>query len=266
MNTVSEKFIRIQENKIRYFEYGDSSNTVLFVHGLGASAERWDPIIPYFSENYHVITLDLPGFGLSDKPSIDYTVDFFVRSLSEFISKLGIENNTVIGSSLGGQITTELTVAEPRLVNKMILVSPSGVVNHATPALDAYVAAAISPNQKNAEKAFLMMDGLNKKVDPQTVTEFIQRMSMPNAKMAFLSSIISNKDSMITSEKLAKISAASLVIWGDNDPVIPKENSHLLLSSIKNCKFVEMTKCGHTPFVNKPKKFSKIVLEFLKEK
>lgn len=265
MNTISEKFITIQENKIRYFECGTSSNTIMCVHGLGASAERWETVIPYFKKNYHTIALDLPGFGLSDKPSIDYTIDFFVKTLSEFIIKLGIKNNIMIGSSLGGQITTEFAIAEPRLINKMILVSPSGVVNYSTPALDAYIAAVISPSQKNVINAFSMMSGLNKEVDPKTVNEFIQRINMPNAKKAFLSAIMSNKESKITCEKLANLSIPSLVIWGDSDPVIPKENSDLFFSCIKNCKFEEMKKCGHTPFVEEPKKFSKIVLDFLKE-
>jgi len=266
MTTIAEKFISIQENKIRYFEYGTSSNTVMFVHGLGASAERWETVIPYFKENYRVIALDLPGFGLSDKPSIDYTIDFFVKTLSEFIIKLGIKNNVMIGSSLGGQITTEFAISEPQLINKMILVSPSGVVNYSTPALDAYIAAAISPIQKNVMNAFSMMGGLNKEVESKTVTEFIQRLNMPNAKKAFLSAIMSNKESKITCEKLANVSVPSLVIWGDSDPVIPKENADLFFSCIKNCKFTEMKKCGHTPFVDEPEKFSKIILEFLKEK
>lgn len=264
MNTISEKFISIQENKVRYFECGASPNTVIFVHGLGASAERWRSVIPYFKENYHVIALDLPGFGLSDKPSIDYTIDFFVRTLSEFIAKLGIRDSIMIGSSLGGQITTEFTMAEPHLVNKMILVSPSGVVNYSTSALDAYIAAAISPTQNNVKNAFSMMGGLNKEVDPKIINEFIQRINVPNAKKAFLSAIISNRESKISCEKLSHLSTPSLIIWGDADPVIPKENSDLFLSCIKNCKFVEMKKCGHTPFVDDPKKFSKIVLEFLK--
>ena len=258
-----EKFITIQGNNLRYFEYGTSSNTVIFVHGLGASAERWEYVIPYFRKNYRVIALDLPGFGLSDKHPIDYTIDFFVRSLSEFIDKLGIQNSILIGSSLGGQIITELAIAEPKLINNMILVSPSGVVNYSSIALDAYIGAAISPTQKNVKNAFSMMNGQNKEVDFQTVDEFIKRINMPNAKKAFLSTIISNRGSKISCEKLANVSVPSLVIWGEHDPVIPKENANMFFSCIKNCQFVEMKKCGHTPFVEEPEKFSKIVLEFL---
>lgn len=261
-----EKFITIQENKIRYLEYGVSSNAIIFVHGLGASAERWEYVIQYFRENYRVIVPDLPGFGLSDKPSIDYTVDFFVKTLSEFIDGIGIQNAILIGSSLGGQIIAELAITEPKLINKMILVSPSGVVNYSAIVLDVYIGAAISPTQENVRNAFLMMNGQNKDVDSKIVNNFIKRMNTPNAKNAFLSTIMSNKESKISCEKLANVSIPSLVIWGECDPLIPKDNADLFLSCIKNCQFVEMKKCGHTPFVDKPKKFSKIVLEFLKEK
>jgi len=76
---VKENFIQVDGNKIRYLETGHSKNTLVLVHGLGASAERWSKTIPYFAKNYHLIVPDLIGFGYSDKPLVDYTTDFFFR-------------------------------------------------------------------------------------------------------------------------------------------------------------------------------------------
>ncbi len=98
---MNEKFINIDENKIRYLESGNSDNTLVLIHGLGASAERWEYVIPHFKEHFRVIVPDLIGFGYSDKPLVDYTTDFFSEFLKKFLEKLDIKNPVLIGSSLG---------------------------------------------------------------------------------------------------------------------------------------------------------------------
>ena len=82
--TVEEKFLRINGNKIRYLESGDSKKIIVLIHGLGASAERWDQVIPLFADEYRVIVPDLIGFGYSDKPLVDYTTEFFSEFLENF--------------------------------------------------------------------------------------------------------------------------------------------------------------------------------------
>ena len=83
---VEEKFLQIDGNKIRYLDSGDSKSTLVLIHGLGASAERWTRVIPLFSEHFRVVVPDLIGFGLSDKPTVDYTPDFFSDFL-EFLKE-----------------------------------------------------------------------------------------------------------------------------------------------------------------------------------
>ena len=85
-----QKFVKVGSNKIRYVEAGSNSKKVLvLVHGLGASAERWEHVIPELSKKYTVIAPDLPGFGYSDKPSLDYTPQFFAEFLSDFLETIG---------------------------------------------------------------------------------------------------------------------------------------------------------------------------------
>jgi len=100
---LTEKFVNIDGNKIRYLEVGTSNETLVLIHGLGASAERWEYVIPLFQEYFRLIVPDLIGFGYSDKPLVDYTTDFFSEFLKKFFKKLEIKNPIVIGSSLGGQ-------------------------------------------------------------------------------------------------------------------------------------------------------------------
>jgi len=162
---VEEKFLRIDENDIRYLESGSSKKTLVLIHGLGASAERWEKVIPLFSKHFRVIIPDLIGFGYSDKPLADYTLDFFSSFLEKFFAAANIQNSIVIGSSLGGQIAAEYTAEHPQNVEKLILVSPSGVMKKSTPALDAYIMAALYPNEQNAKNAFELMESSGKDID-----------------------------------------------------------------------------------------------------
>ena len=260
---MNEKFINIDENKIRYLESGNSDNTLVLIHGLGASANRWEHVIPHFKEHFRVIVPDLIGFGYSDKPLVDYTTDFFSEFLKKFLEKLDIKNPVLIGSSLGGQIIAEYTLNNNDTVKKLVLISPSGVMKHSTPALDAYVMAALYPNQEAAKNAFEMMSGSSKNIDPKIVEGFVKRMRLPNAKMAFMSTLLGLKNSQILTEKLSSITVPTMVAWGELDPVIPVKYADSIVSTIKDCRFYRMDGCGHTPYVDDPEIFAKTVMKFL---
>lgn len=260
---VQENFIQIDGNKIRYLESGNSKNILVLVHGLGASAERWNNVIPKFAKHYHVIVPDLIGFGYSDKPIVDYTPDFFSTFLGKFFNALEIKRPNVIGSSLGGQITAEYASAHPDNIEKLILVSPSGVMKQSTPALDAYIMAALYPNEQSAKNAFEMMESSGNQVDDRIVHGFIERMQLPNAKLAFMSTVLGLKNSEVITPKLHTIISPTLIIWGSKDPVIPIQYAESFALSIKDCRFYRMDNCGHTPYVQDPDTFSSLVLEFL---
>lgn len=83
---MKENFIQVDGNTIRYLESGDSKHILVLIHGLGASAERWNKVIPLFAKQYRVIVPDLIGYGYSDKPVADYTPDFFHLFLRNFLS------------------------------------------------------------------------------------------------------------------------------------------------------------------------------------
>jgi pimeloyl-ACP methyl ester carboxylesterase len=260
---VQENFIQVDGNKIRYLESGDSKNILVLVHGLGASAERWNNVIPNFAKHYRVIVPDLIGFGYSDKPVVDYTPDFFSTFLGKFFDVLGIKRPNVIGSSLGGQITAKYASENPNNIEKLILVSPSGVMKKSTPALDAYIMAALYPNEESAKNAFEMMESSGNKIDDVIIHGFVERMQLPNAKLAFMSTVLGLKNSEIITTRLHTINSPTLIIWGSEDPVIPIQYAESFASSIKDCRFYRMDGCGHTPYVQDPVTFSSIVLEFL---
>jgi len=256
------KTTEIDGNKIRYFEKGTTKHTLLLLHVLGASAERLEYVIPLFAKKFKVIVPDLIGFGYSDKPMVDYTTDYFAEFVSKFVNKVGIKELNVIGSSLGGQIAAESIINHDVNVKKLVLVSPSGVMKHSTPALDVYISAALYPNTDSALNAFQAMSG-RKKIDEKIVSGFVERMQLPNAKMAFMSTLLGLSNSQIITEKLQLITIPTLIVWGENDPIIPIEYAQSFVSGINDCRFYKMTGCGHVPYAEKPNVFFQIVSDFL---
>lgn len=259
---MKEKFVTINRNKIRYLEEGQSDRNLVLLHGLGGYAERWSNIMPYLSKKYHTYAPDLIGYGQSDKPSVDYTPEFFIKFVFDFIESLGIKKTFMIGTSLGGQIAAECAATQSPVIDKVILISPAGIMRKSTPILDAYTMAALYPNWDSVKNAYQMMIGSTKQVSDISVERFVTNMSRPNAKMVFLSTLLGLKNAPDIFEKLENITAPTMVVWGKEDKLIPFEYSSQFVSSIKNCEFTPMEECGHSPYVEDPEKLSEIIIKF----
>jgi 2-hydroxy-6-oxonona-2,4-dienedioate hydrolase len=144
------------------------------------------------------------------------------------------------------------------------MVAPAGIMKSHTPVLDAYTMAALYPNHESVKIAYQMMMGKNKEISSQSVENFISNMARPNSKMVFLSTLLGMKNSPVITEKLKLIKVPTLLIWGNDDKMIPIEYSKEFVSSIPGCDFVVMDGCGHTPYEEKPDEFSKLALDFLR--
>jgi pimeloyl-ACP methyl ester carboxylesterase len=258
-----EKFVTINRNKIRYLEDGHSDRIIILMHGLGGYAERWSNLIPLLNKKFHIFAPDLIGYGQSDKPSVDYTPEFFVKFVFDFIETLGIKKTCMIGTSLGGQIVAECAATQSPTIEKIILISPAGIMRKSTPTLDAYTMAALYPIKESVKTAYRMMVGPGKQVSEISIERFVNNMSRPNAKMVFLSTLLGLKNAPDICEKLGRIIIPTLLIWGKEDKLIPFEYSQQFVSAISNCEFIPMEGCGHSPYVEDPEKLSELVIKFL---
>jgi pimeloyl-ACP methyl ester carboxylesterase len=171
----------------------------------------------------------------------------------------------MVGTSLGGQIVAECAISQNKVIEKIVLVSPAGIMKGSTPTLDAYSMAALYPSYDTVKTAYEMMTGTNKKVSNDAIDDFIKRMTQPNAKMAFMSTILALKNTPPITERLSNIIVPTLLIWGKHDTMIPVKYANDYATSIKNCQLEIMENCGHTPHIEEPIKFSQSVLNFLSQ-
>lgn len=120
------QYITIGEHNIRYFEEGQGE-TVIFIHGIGQAMYTFRKNVRVLSEHCHVISIDLLGHGLSDKPDIDYTINDFSKLIVDFMDAMNIEKAALLGFSTGAIIALDVAIKYPKLVSRLILLSPGGL-------------------------------------------------------------------------------------------------------------------------------------------
>ncbi len=239
---------------------------VIFIHGLGSSADRWLDIPDAMSLlGLHSVAVDLPGFGLSAKPEIDYTIAKFVQVVAEFIRTTKMERASVVGHSLGGYIAARLAAEHPDLIERLVLIDTSGMLNGPTPLLKQYLEAAMNPDKKNVRAVLEQMVADPVRIPEVLVDGFIYKMHQTGAKHAFKSAYENSVNTQIGIDRLGQIKAPTLIIWGKRDELIPLEYLQTFQESIDGSEVAIVEDAGHAPFAEKPAIICELLHKFLFE-
>ena len=136
---------------------------------------------------YHSIAVDLIGFGGSDMPKLDYTINRFREFVVDFMHAIKIDDGktTVIGHSLGGYIAAELAIENSTMMENLVLIDSSGMLDKPTPLLEKYLDAAISASHEKVKEVFEQLVAQSWRVFPILIDVFVKRINMPGAKYAF---------------------------------------------------------------------------------
>src|SRR3954465_9728727 len=117
-----QRRMRIDDREVRYVDAGEGPALVL-IHGLGASWQSWLEQVPGVSPAHRVVAMDLPGFGCSEMPAEDISIEFYAKWTFRLLDALGIESCAVVGNSMGGFIASERAIREPDRVQRLVVVS-----------------------------------------------------------------------------------------------------------------------------------------------
>ena len=273
---MEDKSILLNNNiKMRYLESKQgvriSDRHILFIHGLGSSADRWLDIPDAISMYYHTIAVDLIGFGGSDKPKdVNYTIEQFSEFILEFIEKIGLSGDdrkiTLVGHSLGGYIAVDFAIRNKGLIEKLVLLDSSGFLKGPTPLLEQYLNAAKYPSYDSVRNVFEQMVAQPWKVLPVIINIFITRINSPGAKYPFESAYQNSTTTQIDLSRLKSIEdIPTLIIWGKSDNLIPIEYSEPFKQVFKNYRVEMIEDAGHAPFVDKPAIICEILHSFLSQ-
>lgn len=274
----NSRFAEVDGIEVHFQEFGDSSNPkMILIHGFTASTYVWKTVAPKFAEEgYHVIAVDLIGYGFSEKPAwFDYKIASQARMVTRFMNRLGIGKATLVGSSYGGAIAAWVTLDSPERVDKLVLVS--SVINDDpkyTPILKLLafpgIGETLSPFLVDS-KVFLKhrMHGSIHKTNHEMITEerlesVLRPLKAADAHRSLLNTA-RNWEANRIEEDAHLIDQPTLLVWGDNDTVIPIEIGEKLYDRVLNSRFVIFKDCGHVPHEENSELFTELVVEFCRD-
>jgi len=256
---------------LHYQDTGPSKNAIpiVFLHGFGASLQTWQTWAQALSEDYRVISVDLPGFGLTgEDPSGIYTDQRSVEVLEAFLKELKITKVVLVGNSMGGKFAWQFAARYPNQVAKLVLISPDG---YASPGIEygkkPDVPAIADLYRYFFSKAFLAMNLEPAYANPKTLSDalvnrYYDLMLAPGVRGAILARM---QQTVLQDPvpSLASIQVPTLLIWGEKDAFIPISNSNDYLKVMPNAKRVSLPNIGHLPQEEQPSIGLAALKEFL---
>ena len=264
----AKRSVPVFRQKITYSDAG-SGPVVVLVHGFGSEARfDWGNVILPLAEQHRVIALDQIGFGGSDKPFVDYSIQTYVDFLGEFLRTLNIHEFTLAGESLGGWISALYTIeslapensgfhALPR-PQRLILEDAAGMtpLGSASPVpipgtlADAHGVAIVFHDKSRVTEEFVREAWAMKL---KANDGFTERSLWGNPKTA----------AEVVSSRLGKITLPTLVVWGGSDEIIPLAQGRAYAQGIPGAKLSIIPDCGHGPSIEKPDEFLAAALPFI---
>jgi len=267
---LQQKKVRVDDHEIAYLD-GGNGETILMLHGFGANKDNWTRFAKFISPAYHVVALDLPGFGESTcLDDASYTIANQARRVALFADAIGLKRFHIVGNSMGGYIAARYTVMFPERVLTLGLFDSGGVRSP----VPSEMANKLSKGEPNPLVAGTVdeYDRLIRFVfsTPPDIPRFVKRPLVEEAQRHQASNQRIWKQ--ISSENVAlepdlpKITARTLVLWGDQDRVIDVSCVQILKKGLPNCTAVIMQSCGHLPMIERPQEAAGHYLTFLKGK
>ena len=250
--STSSNVVNVDGMRIHYKDTGPQDAPVLlFLHGFGSSLQTWDVWAVTLEQKYRVIRLDLPGFGLTGpSPSNNYSELNDVNSLTQFVDKLGVSELSVIGHSMGGKIAWTFAAAHPDRVKALVLMAPDGFPQPEAIGTKPYAMPAIMglmkyclPRyfvRKSIEPAFANESAL----DDKMVSRYHDMLRAPGVRTAILER---GHQTIYTDPvpRLKKIKAPTLLLWGEEDKMIPSSNATSYAGVLAHSQTVFIPKLGH---------------------
>ena len=264
-------YLKLKSGIEWHYDIEGEGKNLLFIHGWGVDKKIWRQQAKYFSKDYRVMTIDLPGHGKSGWKRID--LKEMVGDLNHLLDEMGFDDITVVGSSLGGLVALKLYEQFSCKIRRMVFV---GVMPKFSKSQDYPHGLDIDKMRKlggQLESNYpiivnIFFRSLFTKQERQTrrykwIQKFRRTDQVP-MKQALLEYLdIMEKEDL--REVLKKIKIPVQFINGREDEICTSATVVLLHKLSPESRFDFFEECGHFPFLSKPYEFNQLMEKFLKE-
>jgi pimeloyl-ACP methyl ester carboxylesterase len=261
-----------------YLDAGTGPVAVL-LHGLGATNASMLPTLVDLARDHRVIAPDLPGFGDSGKPAVEYGPTFFAQWLDAFLDAVGVDRAVLVGNSMGGRIAIEASLVVPERVERLVLFAPSLAFKRFREAtalvrlLSAQLAVVpmVMPRTIVLEALRMMFAEPRRLRDAwyeAAADEFVRVFATAGGRRAFFSAArqIYLEEAYGEAgfwDRLPAIRCPALFLWGDRDQLVPSRFGRHVTDALPHVRSIILEDCGHVPQFEHPAVTHRLVREFL---
>ncbi|MFT4906684.1 MAG: pimeloyl-ACP methyl ester carboxylesterase [Oleispira sp.] len=272
------KFIKLgglqQGIELHYRDEGLSADEnpdapVLFLlHGIMASLHTWDGWVENLQDDFRIIRVDIPGFGLTG-PYADgiYNVERSVDMLNQLSNKLNVDSFFLAGNSMGGYISWNFAAQYPEKVKRLILVDAAGYVFELPLLLELLRTPVLKDSMAFVTPRFIVSQTLNEvygdgsKVTDETIDRYHQLMLREGNRTAVVSVLKSLNE--VDNDKIKQLKMPTLIQWGQVDAWIPLAHAEKFAAEIEGAKLITYPKVGHIPMEEIPQQSASDAKDFL---
>ena len=277
---MSVREVEVRGARIRACVTGDPDRPpVVLLHGIARSLEDWAPQHERLSDEHHVISVDLPGFGLSDPLPGTPGLDNLAAGVEETLAVLGVEPPVhLMGNSLGGAVAMRMLCRDTSVARSLTLVASAGFGKEVTMSLRVLAVPFLGPRlMKRFDRRISTQVERSLFVDRALVT--VERVDFGLrvvARPAYTTHFLATARTLggfrgvhrgWRTELLAKVAEVgppTLVVWGDKDLILPAAHLEAARRAFPSAEFHLLPSCGHMPQIEKADEFAAIAREFLK--
>jgi len=273
------RFIEVNGINVHYKTYGQGEPAFILLHGFGASLFSWHEVTMPLAEYGTVIAYDRPAFGLTERPmeqvgESPYSQDAQVELVVGLMDALDVDQAILVGNSAGGTIAMLTALKYPGRVQSLILVDPAVYAGGGAPAwvrpllgtpqmrhLGPLIARQLQTRGTEIIKTAWHDPS---KITPEILEGYQKPLRVENWDKALWELTLASSESKFA-ERLNEFNMPVLVITGDDDRIVPTEQSIRLADEIPNAELVVIEQCGHLPHEEQPDKFMQAVTNYLTE-
>jgi 4,5:9,10-diseco-3-hydroxy-5,9,17-trioxoandrosta-1(10),2-diene-4-oate hydrolase len=276
--TPKDLYIQVGNIKTRYWETGDDGFPIVLIHGLGGCIENWELNMEILSKRHHVYAVDLVGCGLTEKPSVRYSIPYLANFVQDFMAQKNIENSCLIGHSIGAGIAIDMYLTNPARIDRLILVDGFGfgkklALQFRILAIPIIGEQLMKPNRDGLIRFFKMLFYDHTLITDELVNFSSERSSLPGSAEAYLTTLRAHanffglKNGLLQrmKEDALRITVPTKIIWGKEDKAIPVEQAYIATKILPNNNLHIIDKCGHVPQVECAEEFNWVVSDFLSQ-
>jgi pimeloyl-ACP methyl ester carboxylesterase len=260
LDKAPSRFAKSGDLKVHYKSLGEGKVAVVFIHGWCCDHSVWRDQAAALNGQVRMLFVDLPGYGKSDKPKIDYTMDVFAKGIDAVLQDAGVEDAVLAGHSMGTPVVRQFYRLFPEKTRALI-----------------FVDGGLRPFTKDPAEAEKLLSRFKEDTFKETAAKFLASMFQPNTPAAareHIERLINNTDPQVAISSMRGMLDQKL--WQDDAVEVPalalmakspfwtEDYKEFVNKLVPDLDYRQFDGVGHFLFMEKPKEFNESLAEFLK--